>query len=98
MSTHSIGDLAVLLGPRRKVRSPLYPAAPRVNGMAEPVPFIACQQNVQFEDKVRSKEAEKKIRVMHDFIRNQATNKEADYSVSALIIYQFFIMVFHPQH
>lgn len=39
-------------------------------------------QEIQFEEKIRGKEAETKIRVMHDFIRNQTVDQKADYSVS----------------
>jgi hypothetical protein len=37
------------------------------------------------EDHVRTKESGKDVAAMHDFIRKQAVNQEADYSVRACV-------------
>lgn len=45
-------------------------------------PFTPTQQErMAFEDHVRTREGGKDMAVMHDFIRKQAINQEADYSV-----------------
>lgn len=45
-------------------------------------PYTPTQQErMAFEDHVRMREGGKDVAVMHDFIRKQAINQEADYSV-----------------
>lgn len=45
-----------------------------------------------FEDHVRTRDGGKDVAAMHDFIRKQATNQEADYSVRALWGYRLGVL------